>query len=1457
MWPSVPRALSPRPLPAYCGPPRRRRLMVAAMAAAGALVAGLVPATAVAAGAAGAEGHGSASRISAFDAVDPFIGTELDTTQNKGNSAYGNTWPGATVPFGMVQSSPTTYRSGDGDQKGGYEYTADKLRGFGMTRLSGTGCEGRFSGFDFPVLPYTGKLDGGVLPTSPAKSVTDYYLGFDHKGEKADPGYYSVSLDNDVKAELTATTRTAVSRFDFPGGRSSADSSTLVLDVAGSNNRVFDSEVTVSGDTVSGWVETASVCDEGGRYRAHFSATFDKPIRSFGTWQGDTVTPGAATARGGQTKHGAGAYLVFDKGAEVTARTGLSYVSVDNAARNAAAETTDGARGFDQARADAARLWRDALGTVDADGGTQDERVKFYTALYHALLHPNTFDDVNGQYTGYDGKVHQVAEGRHHYVTYAGWDTYRGQAQLTALLFPEVGSDINQSIVDMVEQTGRWPNWPHLNQAQQKMSGDSLQSVVSSIDAFGSTRYDRKAALASMVETQTLPADKTLRRHAYQYAGAGFIENRKGDSATSKTLEYAIDDFGIAQLAGRLGDRAAYDRFMTRAQSWQNIFDDQTGRIRPRDRNGFDRGFDLGERGNQFEQATGYQYGWMVPHNVGTLIDKRGGVEAVTKDLDEHTKALDAGVYDTTGAYLSNQPSFSMPYVYNWLRQPHRTADVLHRAVTEMYDATPSGLPGNDDLGSLSAWFVWANLGLSPSIYGTSNLVVSGPMFERITIDSADSRRTITMKARGAGEDGKYITGLRVDHRSTTRSWLDEDFAREGGTLDFTMSKTPGTWGTGAADVPPSYTDGGDDRNNTGTTPDGKGDLGSLDMSDNSLSRDKLAAAGAGPGDQLPLPGTGVTFTWPDTGPGEPDNWIVHGQRVAMDKEQATGISFLGLATNGPAQGTAVVEYTDGSTQTVAVQLTDWTPGTDYRFGNVPLVTTTGRNHADGGTDTVQAKVFATKPQLLDPDKRVAAVRLPERSDRGIMHVFDVALTAKPDLEAPEAEPERIVLTPAENAENSQAFTWRTGAVVDEGEVRLREAGTEEWRTVPARSNEEMLSAGVPVRTHSAVVGGLASGTEYEYQVGTGKWFSRGHSFTTARPAGEEFTFLYFGDAQNDLKAKWAPVVKQAYERFPDAVGSVNAGDLVNSGGNDSEWRDWFGAMDGHSQTTNVIAAPGNHEYNADTFLKTWKATFEFPANGPDATPAADDTPAERQRAAYEAHMAEALTETAYFNDYQGVRFITLNASTHDARDLMTPDDLPACSEGCPDPEKLWLDLQGRWLDRILDDNPNKWAVAVFHQPVFSGAEGRDEKDVRDAWLPVFQRGDIDLVLMGHDHVYARGYVNEDATGTPGVTTGPVYTVAISGPKYYELAPADDNTWTRNGATQVVRAGHTSTFQGIKVTGDQIRYESVVAAKWDDRSSTDKEVGEVLDSFTITKYDDGRKYVTEDGVPVPPESAKR
>ncbi|MFJ3404501.1 GH92 family glycosyl hydrolase [Promicromonospora sp. NPDC090134] len=941
--------------------------------------------------------------LSPFDAVDPFIGTELDTTENKSNDAYGNTFPGATAPFGLVQSSPTTYREGSNGEKGGYEYTADRIRGFGMTRLSGTGCTGNYGGFDFPVLPFTGALPDGALPTDPAANIRDYYLPFSHDDERAEPGFYEVTTSNDVTTQLTATQRTAVSRFEFPQG---ADGATLLLDVAGSNNSIRASEVTIDAErrTVTGTVTAGAVCNQGTYYTVHFSATFDQPIRSHGVWDDGQVTPGQDHAVGTDKKHGTGAWLGFEPGSTVTARIGLSYTSVGNAALNRVTEVRH--KSFDAVRAGARNAWREALGTIEVDGGdgpdagsdTDAERTKLYTALYHVLQQPNVFEDVNGQYVGYDGDLRRVEKGRHLYVNFAGWDFYRGHAQLLAMTFPKVAEDIAQSLVLMAQQTGTWYDGPTYNLVQARMAADSLPIALAAMDDFGATGYDREAALASLLETQSLPGDASTRPDAYQYLATGMIENRKGNFATARVLEYSIEDFAIAQLAERLGDDEAHDALMVRAQSWQNVFDPVTRHIRPRERTGFDRSFDLRVRDDgagrgQFNQSTGYQNGWMVPHNVGTLVDKRGGAEASEQALDVLMEDLDAGAYTQTGNYLSNEPAFSSPWVYNWLGKPHKTTDVLHRAVDELYDTTPTGLPGNDDQGGLSAWYVWANLGIYPVVYGTAGLAVSAPLWESITIDAADSRRDYRIVAPGASSERRYTTGLRVDGRTQSASWIDASFARKGGTLRFTLSDEPGTWGTGADDVPPSYTEGMDGRNNVGTTHDGRGNLGSVDLSDWSLSREGLTAAGAAPGARLPLrvdgADTGVAFTWPDAGAGKPDNWIVAGQRVELDDAPASSVSFLGLATNGPARGTAYVEYTDGTRQPVEVELTDWAAGPGA--GNTTLVEVQGRNNRNGTAGTGTFRVFATRPVALDPGRTVDAVVLPASTDRGIMHVFDVA----------------------------------------------------------------------------------------------------------------------------------------------------------------------------------------------------------------------------------------------------------------------------------------------------------------------------------------------------------------------------------------------------------------------------------------------------------------------------------
>ncbi|NED99772.1 GH92 family glycosyl hydrolase [Phytoactinopolyspora halotolerans] len=1403
---------------------------------------GLLPTTFL-----GALPASAADEVPAFDAVNLFIGTELDTTQNKSNDAYGNTYPGAAVPFGMVQPSPTTYKTDEDNdlvrEKGGYEYTADQIRGFGMTRYSGSGCHGRFGGYEFPTTPFAGALsDDGTLPHSPAVDHRSYFLNFSHDDELAQPGYYAVTTDNGVQTELTATTRTGVSRFDFPAD----GDATLLVNASGANNRVHDVVVEIDPETrtVSGEMYGADLCDDGTHYRAYFSTTYDQPFESYGVWDGAEMTAGGTAAEritgdtGADHRQQVGAWLTFADGAEVTARTGFSYVSVENAAANREAESEG--KSFDDVRAEARASWEDALGLIDVAGGSDEQRVKFYTALYHSLLHPNIRQDVDGRYRGVDDEIHTVTQGRNHYVNFAGggWDMVRSQAQLIGMLYPDVARDINQSILDQVEQYGGWPAFRGV---------DSLQNLVGTLDAFGATDYDREGALASMVETQALPSDRSHRFNAFQYFATGMIENGKGGDATSRVLDHAVTDFAIAQLADRLGDEEAYNRFMVRAQSWQNVFDPETGHIRPRSRHGFDRGFDLRDRGNQFHQSTGYQWGWHVQHNLGSLIDMRGGPAAAEADLDVLMEELDAGAYTKTGNYLSNQPAMSTPWVYNWLGKPHKATDVLYRAVDEMYDTTPSGLPGNDDQGSLSSWYIFANLGIAPVVYGTANLVVTAPMFDEIRITSADDddERTYEIHAPGVSDGARYTTGLSVDGEARSASWLDESFARDGGRLDFEMSDTPGDWGTGTEDVPPSWTDGSDARNNVGTVPHGATLMGSMDLSDWAFSRDSLEAAGAAPGEQIPHGDTGIVFTWPETEPGEPDNWIPHGQRIELEPQQAAAISFLGLATNGPSRGNAVVEYSDGSTQSVHVELTDWAqqPG----GGNSTLLGISGRVNASGSIGGGEFRVFGTRPAALDPEKTVEAVILPEGTDRGIMHIFDVAVTDQEyvDPDAPAGNPERIVLTATEEPSTSQYVTWRSRSALPlAGKVELRTANGGDTVTVEAEQKPERAIGGYAARSHSALLEGLEPGMEYQYRVSSGNNWSAWYSFTTASAEAEPFTFLYFGDAQEGIDSVWHHTVDAAVEAHPDAELALFAGDLVNNGSSDREWTDWFAGVEGVVESINALAVLGNHEIGGQPFIENFIDSFEYDPNGPVAADAAE------YAADYGDHLAGVLKDTVYVTDYQGVRFVNLNANRDDICPIAEPPGL--ASYNCDTARRAWMTMQANWLDRVLRENPHGWSVVQEHQPIFSNAQGRNEADWRQYILPIIERNNVDLVLQGHDHTYGRGYHGSTGSDMEGVTAGPVYVVANAGQKQYTLT-GEDNVWTQNGAVPVVRAQDTSTYQAITVDDDTLTFESVVTHTRDG-GAAESEVGDVLDSFTITKRDDGAKWVTEAGAEVPDET---
>jgi predicted alpha-1,2-mannosidase len=802
-----------------------RSLVTVAMVAAGTLaVAGPVQA---------APQAGSDQDLAQY--VNPFIGTEPGGADYGTGGGAGNTFPGADAPFGMVQWSPDTNR----DQPGGYYYKDDKIRGFSLTHLSGAGCDGDE---DLPFMPYAGQVT-----TSPATDPAHYLDGFSHADESATAGEYSVKLASGTKVDLTATQRSGAGRFTFPTGKTA----TMLVNVSGSIGGASDAQATITGDhTITGYVASGHFCGGGNLYRVYFSATFDRPFASVGTWHNDLVTPGAQSVRGtarakvdtkaearamgsshmattgrraAQTlqEHtatathpatsvsgpGSGAFVTFDtsKGQSVGVKVGLSYVSVAGAAANVSAE--QGHSSFDNVVSQARAAWNQRLGQIQVTGGTPAQRTTFYTALYHSLLQPNVFSDVDGQYIGFDGQIHRAARGHAQYANFSGWDIYRSEVQLLALLAPHEAGDIAQSMYNQAHQAGDvWDRWSVNNDFEGVMVGDPYHSVVASMYAFGATGFDAKGALASMVKGATSiqppTARYTERPGLADYQKLGFLPDD-----VSTTLEYTTADFGIASLAGQLGDTATQKTFMSRAQNWENVFNPANSSIQPRNRDGsFVSPYDPADA-SMYVEGNGAQYQWMVPYDLRGLFDAMGGNAKALTRLDAFFTKLNAGPHEPY-AFLGNEPSLETPWEYVYAGAPYKTQDVVRRAANTLYTAAPDGEVGNDDLGAMSSWYVWAALGMYPEVPGQAQLVLASPLFPQITIDRG-SGQTITVNAPGAEAGTPYVQSLKVDGAASDRAWLPASFVAKGGTLDYTLGTTPNTsWGAAAADAPPSFRDG-------------------------------------------------------------------------------------------------------------------------------------------------------------------------------------------------------------------------------------------------------------------------------------------------------------------------------------------------------------------------------------------------------------------------------------------------------------------------------------------------------------------------------------------------------------------------------------------------------------------------------------------------------------------------
>lgn len=763
--------------------------------------------------------------------VDPFIGT----------ANGGNTFPGAVVPFGMVQWSPETTR-GDATRRpapGGYQYDATTVRGFSLTHLSGTGCRGA-SG-DVPFLPYAGDVR-----SSPSADVQDRIFAsrFSHANETARPGYYQVRFGNGINTELTATARTGSARFTFPSGR---PANILV--------RVSDSEVGSGGAyvevdpdtrTVSGWVSSGNFCGylhpviRHDYYTLHFVAVFDRPFDQAGTWENEILSPGSASARGGTgyddngypvAGRGSGAYVTFGDDEELTTvnvRVGISYVSQENARTNLEAENPQGTP-LESLAEGAFREWNERLRQIEIGGGTQAQRTVFYTALYHSLLHMNLFSDVTGEYMGFDGEVHTVVPPQQaQYANFSGWDVYRSQVQLVALLFPDIASDMAQSLFNQAMQNGGvWDRWTHNTGATHVMAGDPSAPTVAGIAAFGGTNFDIGGALESLVQAATVPTPLDLsdegcpimcpgqRPSLDQWLSLGYIAAESNAwGGAGETLEGAVADYSLARLASRLDDTETSAAFLERSRYWHNLFNPQAtsegGYIQNRNADGSWPEFNpSSSRG--FAEGSSAQYTWMVPHDARGLFDAMGGNAEAVRRLDEFFHNEDGSWAITRMGSLksdvSNEPSVGAPWMYLFAGRPDKTQETVREAVNVLWTDRPHGIPGNDDLGAMSSWYVWATLGLYPGLPGGAELLVGSPLFPYAVVHRPNDG-TITIRATGADTRRPYVRGLRVDGRTWTRPWLPESFVAGGGELIFNLSDTPDPeWGRSPEDAPPSVSE--------------------------------------------------------------------------------------------------------------------------------------------------------------------------------------------------------------------------------------------------------------------------------------------------------------------------------------------------------------------------------------------------------------------------------------------------------------------------------------------------------------------------------------------------------------------------------------------------------------------------------------------------------------------------
>jgi len=747
--------------------------------------------------------------INPTDYVNPFIGT----------ADHGHTFPGAVLPGGLVQLGPDTGIKG-WDWCSGYHYSDSTIMGFSHLHRSGMGA-GDWG--DILLMPTTGQLK--VEPGTKENPGEGYRSKFSHQEEQASPGYYSVNLkDYRIKAELTVTERAGFHRYTFP----KSDASHILIDMEhGIGDKCTDAQVKIVNNTEieghrasNGFVKKQNV---------FFCAKFSKPFNSSGTWVKNNIKPGSKEESG--TNIGAYIDYVTSENEVVEVKVGISYTSIAQARLNLDTEIPKWE--FDRVKDGAKMKWDKALEKIEVamDKGTDEtynkqKLVTFYTALYHSLLFPATFGDVDGKYMGLDNEVHTAKDFTYR-SDFSLWDTFRAEMPLLTLVHPERTNDVINTMIAQYEQGGWMPTPQQFgNSYTNDMIGD--HPVVVILDALkkGIKNFDVEKAYEAVKKNamETPPSDHRSRGRIglADYLKYGYVPYDKIRESVSRTLEYAYNDWCVAQLAKVLGKTADYEMFMKRAANYKNIIDTSTGFARPKNSNGewltpFDPKF-IGQGNNRhYTEANAWQYTWFVPHDVQGLMILEGGRENFVKKLDSlftTSSDIHSTVSDVTGLIgqyaHGNEPSHHTLYLYNYAGAPWKTQAMARNVMDSLYHEGPAGLCGNEDMGQMSAWYVLSAMGFYPVAPGQNVYSIGSPEFSKVTIHldkTYNDGKQFVIEAKNNSKVNKYIQSATLNGKPLNKPWFVHADIKSGGTLIFIMgSQSNKSWGSGKEAAPPSMT---------------------------------------------------------------------------------------------------------------------------------------------------------------------------------------------------------------------------------------------------------------------------------------------------------------------------------------------------------------------------------------------------------------------------------------------------------------------------------------------------------------------------------------------------------------------------------------------------------------------------------------------------------------------------